>query len=206
MTQWVITSSLLILIVVLLRYALKGKISLRLQYALWVLVLIRLLVPVSFGSSRISVMNAVDRHKENYVSYETGTSGQESNNKASLGDYYEDVTNENVASGVSESITGESLYDQVINKSPKKNTSIVSRLYVFWLIGTAAAGLWMVIANLSFALRLKRTRKTINIRSLPLKVYSTDILDTSCLFGLLKPAIYIYQRRIWTRNLCLTMF
>ena len=54
MTELIITSSVLILIVIALRHFLKGKISLRLQYALWALVLMRLLVPVSFFSSPIS--------------------------------------------------------------------------------------------------------------------------------------------------------
>ena len=59
MLEWIISSSVLIAVVMLLRFALKGKISLRLQYALWALVLVRLLIPVSFGSSSISVMNSV---------------------------------------------------------------------------------------------------------------------------------------------------
>lgn len=57
MFEWIITSSVLILIIVAVRFMLKGKISLRLQYALWALVLVRLLIPISFGSSSISVLN-----------------------------------------------------------------------------------------------------------------------------------------------------
>ena len=49
--EWILTSSVLILIVALLRLVLKGKISLRLQYALWALVLVRLLCPVNLISS-----------------------------------------------------------------------------------------------------------------------------------------------------------
>ena len=45
MIEWIASSSVLILILVILRYSLKGKISLRLQYALWSLALVRLLVP-----------------------------------------------------------------------------------------------------------------------------------------------------------------
>ena len=41
-----ITSTLLILILILLRHLLRGRISLRLQYALWLLAALRLLVPV----------------------------------------------------------------------------------------------------------------------------------------------------------------
>ena len=60
MLEWIISSSVLIAIVIALRFALKGKISLRLQYALWALVLVRLLLPVSVGSSSMSIMNRVE--------------------------------------------------------------------------------------------------------------------------------------------------
>ena len=57
MSEWILSSSILILIVIGLRTLFKGKISLRLQYAIWGLVLLRLLLPVNFGSSSISVEN-----------------------------------------------------------------------------------------------------------------------------------------------------
>ena len=49
MTNWIISASILILLVVVMRYLFQGKISLRLQYALWIFVAIRLLIPISFG-------------------------------------------------------------------------------------------------------------------------------------------------------------
>jgi beta-lactamase regulating signal transducer with metallopeptidase domain len=57
MNEWILSSSILIFTVISLRTVLKGKISLRLQYALWGLVLLRLLIPVNFGSTDISVAN-----------------------------------------------------------------------------------------------------------------------------------------------------
>ena len=60
MTEILVTSSVLIAVIALLRLVLRGKISQRVQYALWLLVAIRLLVPVSFVSSPVSVMNAVE--------------------------------------------------------------------------------------------------------------------------------------------------
>ena len=60
MTEWAVTSSVLILVVLALRQCLKGKISLRLQYGLWALVLVRLLLPFSLGHTPVSVLNAVD--------------------------------------------------------------------------------------------------------------------------------------------------
>ena len=54
-----ISSSVLILALALLRILLRGKISPRLQFGLWLLVAVRLLVPVSLGQSPASVMNYV---------------------------------------------------------------------------------------------------------------------------------------------------
>lgn len=47
MKEIIITASVLILCVMLIRHFFKGKISNRLQYALWLLVAIRLIIPVS---------------------------------------------------------------------------------------------------------------------------------------------------------------
>lgn len=54
MIDWILSYSLLILVVIGTRAIFKDKISQRLRYALWVLVLIRLLIPVTIGHSVIS--------------------------------------------------------------------------------------------------------------------------------------------------------
>ena len=59
--QWIVSSSVLILVVIALRYVLRGKLSLRMQYALWLLVLVRLLVPVSFGAVTVAVVTFCTR-------------------------------------------------------------------------------------------------------------------------------------------------
>lgn len=61
MTEWIVTSSLLILGIAVLRALLRNRISRGLQYALWLLVLVRLLCPVSLFESRLSPMNTVER-------------------------------------------------------------------------------------------------------------------------------------------------
>ncbi len=64
MSEWIISSSVLIIVIVALRFILKGKISLKLQYALWALVLVRLLIPFSIGNSSISVLNFTEKMAE----------------------------------------------------------------------------------------------------------------------------------------------
>lgn len=55
--ELLITSTVLILAIFCLRKLTVGKISMRLRYALWLSVAVRLLVPVSVGTSAFSVMN-----------------------------------------------------------------------------------------------------------------------------------------------------
>lgn len=52
-----ITSSILILAILLIRFLVKGKINPCIQYALWLLVVIRLVLPVPLWNSRFSIMN-----------------------------------------------------------------------------------------------------------------------------------------------------
>lgn len=59
MAEVMITSSFLIVVLVLLRRIWRTKISRRLQYALWLLVAVRLLVPVPLFYNSLNVMNAV---------------------------------------------------------------------------------------------------------------------------------------------------
>lgn len=61
MTEWIITSSLLIAIVLLVRRLFRGKLSLRLQYALWLVVLVRLLIPGTVAQTGLSVLNYLPR-------------------------------------------------------------------------------------------------------------------------------------------------
>ncbi len=57
MTETVITSSVLIFVVILLRTFFKGKITNRVRYALWLIVAVRLLLPFSLAESSVSIMN-----------------------------------------------------------------------------------------------------------------------------------------------------
>ena len=59
MAEWILTSSLLIVIVLAVRALFRGRMGLRLRYALWLLVLLRLLVPGTVFQTGLSVLNYV---------------------------------------------------------------------------------------------------------------------------------------------------
>ena len=55
MKEILITSSVLILLVLVLRLILRGKVRQKLLYAAWLLVALRLLVPIQFGQWSFSM-------------------------------------------------------------------------------------------------------------------------------------------------------
>ena len=57
MIEWVVSSSALISMLILFRQFFRKKLSMRVRYALWLAVALRLLIPVSFFESSLSVLN-----------------------------------------------------------------------------------------------------------------------------------------------------
>ncbi len=60
MLETIVASSVLIVVLILMRYSFRGKIKPGLQYAFWLLVAVRLLMPFPVLESPISVLNVVD--------------------------------------------------------------------------------------------------------------------------------------------------
>lgn len=60
MTEIILTSSILILLLAVLRRVLGGRIDPRVQYALWLLAAARLLIPGTLFTAPVSVMGAAE--------------------------------------------------------------------------------------------------------------------------------------------------
>jgi len=183
MVEWIISGGVLILVIAALRYVLRGKISLRLQYALWALVLIRLLVPVSFGGSGISVMNAVPNDVSAAIlslGVPEGAYPPPENASAELP----------APAAPGTQLISSDTYNGVTNESAAVIDWGQIALYV-WLGGITAVGLCLVAANLRFALKLKRSRQRLDIGECKLPVYESALVETPCMFGLFRPAIYV---------------
>ena len=181
MTEWIVTSSVLILIIAALRYLLRGRISLRLQYALWAVVLLRLLLPVQLGHSSLSVLNAVEnntwqQYTESYV------------------DRIPDiVTPEQPSVPVltPDAVTQPELpYDEDLAQSAAP-VSPSTVLRAVWITGMAVTAVWLITANLRFAKMLRRSRRLTEHRCGKLPVYVSPLVATPCLFGLFRPNLYV---------------
>lgn len=64
MLEWTLTSSVLILAVLTIRFGFRKRLSMRVCYALWLAVALRLLIPVTFSESVFSVLNLLPENRE----------------------------------------------------------------------------------------------------------------------------------------------
>ena len=191
--ELLITSSLLILAVLAARALLAGRISRRMQYALWGLVLLRLLLPVSLPQSRASVLNALPQTAQ--VSF--AGSGEIQNETLPI-----PVDTEAQTGTAETAITGEMQAGlaEITNNAasapqhPEWSLNPAALLPVIWAAGALLTGGALVWANLRFALRLRRSRRLLEIDPAVTggrTVYFCEDLASPCLHGLLHPAIYL---------------
>ena len=189
MTQWIISSSILIFVVIGLRFLLRRRIRPILQYGLWALVLVRLLVPVQLGSTGFSLENAVEKapvvqqmelaeEVDHFVYHVDGTATGYYAYQPSI-----DRTEPEVYKPAPQ------VFTQQEAKRLTRMRDIKGLLEKVWLGGMAVFGLVFLLSNLRFALRLRKSQKAGNAGNLP--IFITDKVETPCLFGLLRPAIYL---------------
>ena len=211
MIEWIIASSALILLVLALRRAVGGRISPRLRYALWGLVLLRLSLPVTLWDSGLSVLRAAEA-ADGYQLASTLPSQME---------LYDDGTVRTMVGGPQEvfrwdGMDGEVFLETLHNAygwaavpSPeeaqtlrdrgekavdtgqlKRLVDLKSALRTLWQAGVWAGDILLLAINLRFYIRLRRRRQRAgSYRGRP--VYTAKGLPSPCLFGLLCPAIYL---------------
>ena len=177
MTDVLLTSSVLILALTTLRFALRGKISPRLQYALWLLAALRLLVPVSIGTSPVSVLGAAEAIPA-YV---------EARRPVAESPAVEPLP----SPAPVRDLSAEALHPPQTALPEPGLPAPETVLRWMWLGGAAGFGLWVLAANLRFGSRLRRSRWKLSKLDDPVPVYVSGAAETPCLFGLLRPAIYL---------------
>ncbi len=213
MIEWIVTSSALILLVLLLRLLVRDRVSPRLRYALWGLVLLRLVIPVSLWESPASVLRAAQVNEgyqlvstlpDNMSLYENGNwrsvagpdgtfqmepdaAGRWEVNQPRLHNAYGWVA-------VPSAEEARALRDQgqkaVDTAGLKRLVDVQNVLRMVWQTGIWLFMLFLAAVNGKFALDLRRGRRPDGeYRSRP--VFIMDGLPTPCLFGLFRPAIYL---------------
>ena len=190
--QWAVSTSALILLVLGVRLLLRGRLSCRFVYALWAVVLVRLLLPLQLSiplpvsaagaapnvpavweETQVPLFPSQPQDMEDVNSdYQTLEPGYSGPGPGSQG-YVE-------RSEDGETVT---LYLDAFTWS--------EILRLVWGIGVLAALLLILVPNLRFAIRLEERRRELEVSDCPLPVYEAEGLPSPCLFGLFRPAIYL---------------
>ncbi len=180
MLEIIITSSILILVITMLRFVFKGKMSLRLQYALWALVALRLLVPISLFSSPISVMNVATEISNSWAEPIIDDSDSHPlNEKDPLNTLAQNNQEAIKTSGVESAI------------AKKETVTFKDVLYAIWYAGMGICILCFLLSNIHFYRKLKKSAKPIAVSDYPLSVYCVRDLSSPYLYGIFRPTVYL---------------
>lgn len=171
MPEILLTSSVLIVALAAARRLLRGRIDPRLQYALWLLVALRLLLPGTLVRSPVSVMNAVPQ---------TAITAERLTVPADRRAPQTDSTQVSIQP------------DAPAEAEPAPaRVSAMTVLKIVWLGGAAAFALLALARNLRFVRNLKRVRTPVSCPESPVAVWLVPGLPSPCLVGLFRPEIYL---------------
>lgn len=195
MKEILLTSSALILALLALRQLFRRTVSRRMQYALWLLVLVRLLVPVNVGTLAHNVLSAA-------APVQTAVEERLRDSAIYLPTAHEPLTQHPNAPDLAPEQAlprGESSAwliedDETAVQYHRIDTSDI--LTYVWYAGMVGVGAWFLFTNLRFARALRKARTPYRVEGCRYPVYLVSALPSPCLFGVLRPAVYLNEKAL----------
>ena len=197
MKEILLTSSALILALLALRRLFRKVLSRRAQYALWGLVLLRLLVPASLPAAEFSLLTAAEpvvSGLEGQALYLSPSRVTLTAPEGPLPSYRSEEDPKIVLGPPSEnSVYSYTNSQQVVHEVEYAwQIVLADQLPPIWYGGMAVMACWLVLSNLLFWRKLRRARRPYPVEGSPRRVYLVEEgLPSPCLFGLFRPAIYL---------------
>ena len=198
MKEILLTSSALILALLALRQLFRRTVSRRMQYALWLLVLARLLVPVNVGTLAHNVLSAaapvqtvVEERLDTPVLYvQDGTERRPAQLLPGKESQGEPLSPPSDAAQTAPA-------DEYYTVTPTYRTVTLSEALTYvWYAGMAGVGAWFLFTNLRFARALRKARTPYRAEGCRYPVYLVSALPSPCLFGVLRPAVYLNEKAL----------
>lgn len=204
--EWIVTSCILLALISVIRLAFKKKLQAKVRYGMWLIVLVRLLLPVSLTGSSISVLNLFSDDVGDMLTQSFGQdiyapANSDENGGAMQG--WMAGTADGQMQGADAPYPGSPNFDtQNPDTDNAAGAAWKKALVGIWIAGMAVSGLVVLGSNLIFMRRLRRSRRLIPSREIGaleggsdiagrIPVYAARLVSTPCLFGLLRPAIYV---------------
>lgn len=183
--SWCVTSSILLAVFLLLRGTLFRTLSPRVRYALWGVVLLRLLVPFQIPSLSLPAAAADLAPELSTISerpiFPNTILVRPINPSVSLDE-------EDQADLPHSASTIESNLSEYYHFG---GPTLSEGVQVVWTAGAGVVLLAVLAANLRFAQKLRQSRRPLPTAGCPLPVYEAEELSSPCLCGVLRPAVYL---------------
>lgn len=219
MKEILITSSVLIVALLFLRLLFARKVRHTLIYGAWILVALRLLIPVQIGQLDFSVLTAAKPLTETVEEISDlrviGQNEREADIQVTKDYIQQDQTvfipqvqeyihkqqesgasAEEIASALVKT-QGSQLYvpemrEQVAQQVAEQTdyVSIGQIAVIVWLSGGAVMAVWFGFVNLRHSLVLRKHREMLACES-PIPVYVSQEVGSPCLVGFFRPAVYL---------------
>ena len=220
MKEILITSSVMILAVMILRFLFRTKVNRRLVYGVWLLVALRLLVPIQFGQLDFSVLTQAKPVTDAITDI-----AQRPVSGPSREELYQDALRQEISQGapvfipeVQDRVDTEiqqsgrpapEVYEEFLETnrseeillpevSQKIEVTVTEKaapnwgqiaLWV-WLAGSFGMAGWFLGVNISLRRSLRRSAADFPAEC-PIPVKVSAAVSSPCLFGLLRPTIYL---------------
>ncbi len=165
MKEILITATVLIISILLIRRIFRGRISSRLQYALWLIVALRLLIPVSaqIDLGPLTKLRLMDLVKQ--VEVNRGDVVERLDEPIPIVVDSQSALYRLIGNDVQKAEMEEALNNMpddgpsVVFMAGTLRFSVLDVLQFLWMMGMLAVGLWIVVSNIRFNRSLKKTRQ-----------------------------------------------
>lgn len=205
MAEQIVSTTVFLVLILLLRAVFCSRISKRVCYAMWLVVGIYLLASFWEFTNSFQVLNVIYRAAGTGVGI--SSQGIDRNNASAVGQEKQaldeqrksqgdgmDYTNQNFAAPTAVSGAG-----QMQNRQEREKWTEGVWLKGIWISGCVICAMIFAGSNLHFAKRLRKSRKLLDMDEKSWKItgrggipiYQTEEISTPCLFGVVRPAIYL---------------
>lgn len=196
MAEWFVSSAVLAALLIGAHYLLRGKISARLQYALWLVLLVRLLLPLSIGKTALSVANLLPEAEPAAVIQAEPAAAPPAQAASTPEPAAPAAPVQMPAQPVQRpaSTPAQAGTDSAEPEKPAQKPALsVRKIFMLvWASGAALLGLWFLFCNLRYGRQLRAgVLRAIAPKEGRPAVRLTRTALSPCLFGLFPPVIYV---------------
>lgn len=193
MKEILISSSVLILMIILVRRLFRSRVSKRLMYGIWLLAVVRLLLPFQIGTSDISVLGMAETAEQSApvqaVIQQFEAPAAPTMPMPTAPDMTAPAVTAPAVTAPAEVTVTEPAVMEPVKETVKIDFKSVA--IAVWVAGSALIAAWFAFVNIRYAANAKRGSYALDCPESPVPVRVSRNVTTPCLVGSFRPVVYL---------------